>query len=259
MAGFHDKSLSLLPKVPEISESAAAKVAEVEARIGQPLPVAVRDWYLRACACAVLETYSNGDPPVVLEDLGRPIKAWRGSGNLHDLAADGLLYIRSENQGVCGWAVRLDGGDDPAVVVNYGDIADPSEWQLQAERFSDYVFCCIWDFGVSSEWLLDAVNVGPATEGSLDKLRLLFRENVRTYGWPGDVQYRFEGDGQRLLIWNVEGMSADWFLSADDGPSLAEAARKTWFLDEVGKSLRSHTEQSEAVLARVAVDMGAHR
>jgi hypothetical protein len=258
MAGFHDRSLRLLPAVREISEAAVAKIAEVEARIGRPLPAAVRDWYMRKNACAILETYSNQDPPVALDDLGRPITAWRGNGNLHDLAAEGLLYIRSENQGVCGWAVRLDDGDDPAVMVNYGDIADPSEWQLQAETFSDYIYCGIWDFGValSSEWLLQAQN-GPLTEGALDSLRLHFRENVRTHGWPGDAQYRFEGDGHRLLIWSAGG--ADWFLAADDELSLAEAARKIWRLDDVGKAFWSHKEKSKAALARIAADMAALR
>jgi hypothetical protein len=97
VAGFYDESLRLLPAVPEISESAVAKVAEVEARIGRPLPAAVRDWYVREDACAIMRTYSNCDPPVALEDLGQPVTAWRGNGNLHDLVADGLLYIRSEN------------------------------------------------------------------------------------------------------------------------------------------------------------------
>ena len=256
MAGFHDKSLRLLPKVPEISDEAIAKIADVEARIRRPLPAAVRDWYVRKDACAILETYSNQDPPVALDNLGRPITAWRGNGNLHDLAAEGLLYIRSENQGVCGWAVRLDDGDDPAVVVNYGDIADLSEWEPQADTLSDYIFCSIWDFGgaFSSEWLLQAQN-GPLTEGALDSLRLRFRENVRTHGWPGDTQYRFDGDGQRLLIWNVDGMCADWFLAADNEPSLAEAARKIWRLDDVGKAFWSHKEKSKAALARIAAGM----
>jgi hypothetical protein len=70
-----------------------------------------------------------------------------------------------------------------------------------------------------------------------------------------NTQYRFEGDGQRLLIWNVDGMAADWFLSADDEPSLAEAACKIWHLDDVGKAFWSHKGKSEAALARIAAGM----
>jgi hypothetical protein len=254
MEGFHDKALHLLPAMPETSETAAAKVAEVEARIGRPLPAAVRDWYVRKDACDILRTYSPQHWPVALEDMGRPF-TWKMNGNPHGLVADGLLHIMMENQGVCMWAVRLDDGDDPAVVVNYREADDLSDWQLQADTFSDYVFCRIWDFGGSSEWGLQAVNVGPVTEGALDSLCLLFRENVRTWGWPGDTQYRFDGDGQRLLIWNVDGMCADWFLSADNEPSLAEAARKIWLLDDVGKALWSHQQKSKAALARIAADM----
>ncbi len=259
MAGFHDRSLCLLPELPEISEAAVAKVAEVEARVGRLLPAAVRDWYVRDGACDIMRTYSNQDPPVELEDLGRPITDWRGDRKLHDLAADGLLYIRSENQGVCGWAVRLDDGDDPTVVVNYGAIADPGEWQIQADTFSDYVFSGIWDFGpVPSELVIQAQN-GPLSENALDHLRLHFRESVRTWGWPGDAQYRFEGDGLRLLLWSVTGGQTDWFLTADDEPSLTEAARKIWHLDNVGDALWSNTEKGEAALARITAGMLAHR
>jgi hypothetical protein len=35
MAGFHDKSLRLLPKVHEISEAAVAKVADGETALAQ--------------------------------------------------------------------------------------------------------------------------------------------------------------------------------------------------------------------------------
>jgi hypothetical protein len=101
------------------------------------------------------------------------------------------------------------------------------------------------------------VNVGPVTEGALDSLRMLFRDNIRTWGWPGDTQYRFEGDGQRLLIWNVDGTCADWILSADNEPPLAQAARKIWHLDDVGKAFWSLKEKSKAALARIAAGMAA--
>jgi hypothetical protein len=255
MAGFHERSLRLLPKVPEISEAAVAKVADVEARIGRPLPAAVRDWYVREDACDILRTYSNEDPPVALEDLGRPIPA--SNGNPRNLAADGLLYIRTENQGVCAWAVLLDDRDDPEVAVSYDDL---NEWQPQADTFSDYVFSGIWDWGLAlrSDWLIQAQN-GPLSEKALDRLRQHFRETVRTYGWPGDNQYRFEGDGLRLLLWSVAGGQTDWWLAADDELRLAEAARKIWLLDDVGKAFWSNTGEGEAALARIATGMATRR
>jgi hypothetical protein len=251
MTAFHDKSLRLLPKVPEISEAAVAKVGEAEARIGRRLPAAVRDWYVREDACAILHTYSNGDPPVSLEDLGRSLRASTPHGKPRDLAPEGLLHIRTENQGVCVWAVRLDDGDNPAVVVSY-DRDDLDEWLPQADTFSDYIFSGIWDYGLAlaSKWLIQAQN-GTLTEGTLDGLRSRFRESVRTYNWPGDDQYRFEGDGHRLLIWSG-GSQADWFLAADHEASLAEAARTVWHWDDVGKAFWSNTDEGEAALARIA-------
>jgi hypothetical protein len=145
--------------------------------------------------------------------------------------------------------VLLDDRDDPEVAVSYDNL---NEWQPQAHTFSDYIFSGIWDWGLvmPSEWLIQAQN-GPLSEEALGHLRLLFRENVRTWGWPGDTQYRFEGDGQRLLIWNADGQ-ADWWLAADDEQSLAEAARKIWHLDDVGKAFCANDEKGETALARIA-------
>jgi hypothetical protein len=140
-------------------------------------------------------------------------------------------------------------------VVNYGDIADPGEWQLQAHTFSDYIYSGIWDFHQGPcEWVIEAQN-GPLSEGALDHLRQHFHETVRTYGWPGDDQYRFEGDGLRLLLWSVPGDQTDWILSADNEPSLAEGARKIWHLDDVGKAFWSHKKKSDAALDRIAAEM----
>jgi hypothetical protein len=108
MAGFHDKSLRLLPAVPEISEAAVAKVADVEARIGRPLPAAVRDWYVREGACDILRTYSNGDPPVALEDLGRPIRhrmATLAIWLLTDCYTS-ATKIRASAHGPCCWTIE---------------------------------------------------------------------------------------------------------------------------------------------------------
>lgn len=252
MAGYHDRSLRLLPTVPAISQAAVAHVEEIEARIGRRLPAAVRDWYVREGSCEILLTYSNNDPPAALEELGRPVPVSHGSPR--DLAAEGLLYIRQENQGVCSWAVLLDDRDDPPVAVSYDRF---NEWLPQADTFSDYVFSGIWDWGLvmTSDWLIQAQNE-PLSEGALARLRSQFRETVRTHGWPGEDQYRFEGDGQRLLIWNVSDMAADWMLSADDELRLAEAARRIWRLDDVGKAFWA-SGHSAAALARIAADLAA--
>lgn len=256
MTGFHDKALRLLPIVPEISAAGVVKIADVEARIGRSLPAAVRDWYMREGACAILQTYSNQDPPVVLDDLGRPSRIGRKHDEARDLVSEGLLHIRTENQGVCLWAVQLDDLDDPPVVVTY-DLDGLTGWQPHSDTFSDYIYSGIWDWGLvlASNFLIQAQNV-PLTEATLERLRLGFREDVTTNGWPGDKQYRFEGSGQRLLIWSTRGQ-ADWYLSADNGSSLSEAAKTIWLLDDVGKAFWSNTDEGKVALAHMVAGMPA--
>ena len=57
-----------------------------------------------------------------------------------------LLPIRWENQGVCTWAILLDGSNDPPVFVDVD--SDGTEWRLQAPSFSTYVYTCVWDYRI---------------------------------------------------------------------------------------------------------------
>jgi hypothetical protein len=245
MTEFHAKSFRLLPKVPGILEAALAKIAEDERRIERPLPPSVRDWYARENACAIPRTYSNDDPPVELDDLGRPLRACSNDHGARNLAADGLLHIRTEKQGDCFWTVQLDDEDDPPPVVVTFDRNSLQDWQRHADRFSDYVFACVWDYGsvMVSERLIQAQNV-PVTAQMLEQLCRSFREEVRTYGWPGCTQHRFERDDQRLLLWASSGQ-AGWWRSAN---SAASATIAVWSLDGVGQASWSNTEEGEEIL-----------
>jgi hypothetical protein len=212
------------------------ELAEAERRLGVQLPGAVREWYSYENGVAILAEHSNGDPPLQVRDF--ILLEWKSRR---------LLPIRNENQGVCVWAVELDGSDDPGVWIDVG--ADGTHWSRLASSFSVYVFTCIWDYRrvLQREPLVQAQN-GPLSGAALEILRRRFREEPQTRGWPGSVQYRFEDGSGAILIWASEDR-ADWFIGAETGASLERAISAVWPLDGVGPELHGCSTQGKNVLA----------
>jgi hypothetical protein len=159
-----------------------------------------------------------------------------GSGR-RDFVGEGLLVIRIENQGVCHWAVPLDDGDDPRVLVEVDSPPDRLAWQLHAPSFSEYVFTLAWDrlaFGLPDGL---AAQDEPLGQQDLALLEQRFVQRPSTYAWPGRVNYRFERGDQRVVVWNADGFDhddpraefggqADWWLHAGTAASLASLARE---------------------------------
>jgi hypothetical protein len=143
MLRFHAKTFDLLGIEPSVSPSAVDLLEQVEERIGCRLPASVREWYELRGACRLLLEHSNDDPAVDISDLGQPEGDSRGAGP-HDLIADDLLLFRWENQGVCAWAIRLDGSDDPPVVVDVD--TQFRTWTRCADSFSQHVYSWVWDY-----------------------------------------------------------------------------------------------------------------
>jgi hypothetical protein len=123
---------------------------------GVQLPPSVREWYSCQNAIRVLASHSNDDPPILLEKF-----------ELEQWSSYRLLPFKHENQGVCVWAILLDESDDPPVYVN----VDDNGWKLQASTFSDYVYCCIWDYAVvfAKPALVQAQNE-PVSDDALNTL-----------------------------------------------------------------------------------------
>jgi hypothetical protein len=92
-------------------------MARVENKIGRTLPALVREWYELEDACRLLLEHSNDDLPVDISEFGDPVRDAHGGGP-HNLLPNDLMVFKWENQGVCTWAIRLDGSDDPPVVVD---------------------------------------------------------------------------------------------------------------------------------------------
>lgn len=242
MSSFHDATFELLGTRPRISTAALGELDATERSLGVRLPPAVREWYSYEGALAILAIHSNDDPPIPVAEFAL------------DESTDGrLIPIRWENQGVCTWAILLDGSDDPPVLVDVD--SEGTEWRPQAPRFSTYVYACVWDYQVvlRRPGLVAAQN-GPISPQALRALASLFDEQPRTSGWPGDAQYRFAGRRHGVLIRSSEGQ-ADWFVGADDGPSLEAALRLVWDLDGVGRSSYDCSEIGREVLARLRTEV----
>ncbi len=199
MGSFHSATFELLGTQPRTSTAALGEVESTEQRLGMRLPLAVREWYSYQSALSILAMHSNEDPPIPVRDF-----------TFAESTVGRLLPIRWENQGVCTWALRFDGSDDPPVLVDVD--SGGTAWQLFAQHFSTYVYSCVWDYHVvlRQPALVQAQN-SPISSESLRDLAGLFDEGPRTSGWPGTAQYRFAGSRLGVLIWSMEDQ-ADWFV-----------------------------------------------
>lgn len=240
---YHRNAVALLRKQPKISASAAKRLDQRERELGIRLPASVREWYSLELAVDLLRQHSNSDEPVAPDKLGNPFPDWYGGGR-RDFVADGLLVFMHENQGVCNWAFRLDGNPDPEVVVEV-DTAPNDEWLHCTEKFST-LNCQIWDH--TDEGVGVAAQELELAEADLQFLKANFLQRPSTYGWPGKTNYRFEGQGGRILIWDGGDQGVDWFVSAKTPASLRVTLSRIWHCGSLAETLYDLTPEAAAVL-----------
>ncbi len=243
---YHQKAYQLLNRPPVLSSRALELLARAEQRCGGALPASVREWYSLEGAVETLATHSNNDWPIPLDQLGQ-VRTWPGV-IWDDFIADGFLPIMFENQSVCHWAVKLDGSDDPPVVVEV-DSSPIVSWQIYADTFSTFVYTSIWDWQPSDAPLLAAQD-RLLSQADLEFLRRWYREGPPTYAWPGRKTYRFSQGDQRIRIWSDENQ-ADWFLSSSTPDSLFQLAQKVWSLGGLSKTLYALGDAGNEVLSRI--------
>jgi hypothetical protein len=238
MTHFHSATFRLLQMEPQVLSAAVSEVEQAERELGFRLPPSLREWYCNEGAIDLLAKYSNQDSPIPLREFA--VKAWESHR---------LLPFKDENQGVCIWAIDLDGSDDPPVYVDVD--SNGTQWTMQAPTFSAYVHACVWDcvFVLDQPGLVEAQN-RPLSSEAVNELRRRFSEQPATFGWPGSTQHRFVGTDQAVLIWSAEDQ-ADWFVGARDAISLESALRTVWSLDSVGQSLYDRSEIGKRVLDKM--------
>ncbi len=243
---FHQAAVDLLPKPPKFSAKAAQALDRREKKLGIRFPAAVREWYSLEGADELLRKYSNADFPIALADLGMPLKNWYGLPS-RDFVPAKLLLLMNENQGVANWAVRLEGGDDPEVVVEV-DTAPHEVWHPHAETFSTFIYTRIWDWRDSPLGLsAQDTETGAA---DLEFLRAQFKEGPRTWCHPGRTNYRFAGEAGSILLWEGEGQT-DWFLRAESEEALEALVRQVLDRGGLRTSLYGNDDRASTVLARL--------
>jgi hypothetical protein len=222
---FHQRTFALLGHQPATSDALQDKLADVERALGRPLPASVREWYSLAGATSLLAEFSNDDHIVPLEQL----TGCESIDAIDDVIAPGrnqAHVLMHENQGVCTWAVLIDGSDDPAVVVCDNHYLNP-RWHLYSDRFSTFVYVRIWDFigwrNVTDE--ADALCADTElTAETLSFLRTHFLEEPQTLAWPGDITYRFSGPAQHITIWASHEGEGNWWLWGESNEDLFNLA-----------------------------------
>jgi hypothetical protein len=155
-----------------------------------------------------------------------------------------MLLIMTENQGVCNWAVRLDGSDDPPVVVEV-DSAPNDRWQPYTSAFSAFIFCRIWD---NPPGEIKCFAQDELSDADLELLKRTFTAQPTTHAWPGDVQYRFQSRHGRILLWDSDRHGTDWRLHANTPQELAALLSEIWHCGNLRASLYTHWGEAQHVL-----------
>jgi len=223
------------------STTAEADVLAVERRIGCKLPAAFREFYSMADAQALLTHYSNSDWPLSVAELAKPISRWHN----YDPIDDKILPFMNENQHVCVWGIRLDGADDPAVVVEV-DSGTLPRWQLCAEHFSDWLGCQVENFRVlQSSWFV--AQAPELTDNIVGFLRQHFEEGMQTHAWPGETNYRFFNSRAELILWSTKGQ-CDWWIAPRSADLVATALDEIEEIAGIGRVIYAPREEHEGLL-----------
>lgn len=134
-----------------------------------------------------------------------------------------------ENQDVCWWAFEMDTLDDPPVYVNIKYISvdlERTNWVLCCDTFSTFIFTRLFDFRYWCDKDLSIEGSGsPLKKEILKGLRKDLTEYPITFGFPGDVQYRFGSNDQRITICCTRNI-ANWFFTAETPASVIDIFEK---------------------------------
>lgn len=209
----------------------------LDTRCAGGLPASVKEWYSLDGIDRIMEK-ATCNSPLALADLGQPVDRLDGQK---------LLLLMYENQGVCRWAVPLNGADDPPVLVSFDDWEAPESWQPYAESFSAFAQTVLGD--EREGLVLKGVDV-ELRDQDLEFLRRTFTAGHRTYNWPEAVNYRFARDDQYLLLWQGD-RQTDWHLRADSVNSLRKLALEVWNLGQLSKSLYETCSVGAELLAEL--------
>lgn len=246
MPGFHARALTLLEVAPPVSAAATDELARLERERGILLPPSVREWYALEGAGELLRRGIDGQG-IHPHELGRPHE---GFEEPVDLVPEGRMLLMVENQGVCSWAVRLDGSNDPPVDVEYDSMPEP-EWSPFTPSFSHFVRYCIWHT-VRVTLPFSANGSGGTFEALVGACNEIEQGSSVHSGTPivtvvGDGIEHYGAAGRNLL-----GLVGGWWQCASDSPKGFVAMVRT-LREAAGaaEQLRAGNPASKALLDSV--------
>ena len=206
---FHQKTFDLLELAPLPSEAnrrdlaAAAKIANVS------LPAAVAEWFSLENGAALLRRGADGPSPLSL-------KAYVAS--LHTMPPKGKLRLifLGDSAELC-WAVELIDEPDPPVYVRVLDAQGNESWRTTAERFSDFVYCWIWDHPTGGASAQAQVAL---TLKQIRRLSAIGQELPMSRAWPSHKTFRFQASEGRIRLHYEPGGWSQVALWAGDAQSV---------------------------------------
>ena len=231
---YHIEALNLIGHVPSISEQALTELNELK-NIIDFIPESMYEFYSLKNS---IELISYQD---CLFSIPRIIR------NIDRFLKNDMLIFMTENQSVVDWAIRLDGSDDPEVLVgDKNKIEEKDKWIVYIDSFTNFIFTQIfdWKYIFGTPYVLQA-GYKPSTD-DLTFLMQEFNSGPRTYGWPGDINYRFYNELGGIIIhgnW--------WWLGASNGVKLKKLTKLVWNCGGLKDELWGNTEQSIAILEEI--------
>jgi hypothetical protein len=213
-------------------QTPVAEVRALEARLGQRLPAAVREW---VGGCGDLGSLSG-------QDDARRLDQWE--------VRDGHLLVMVENQGCAVWGVRLDGSDDPPVfwAPSRGSAGGELEWEPVADHFSTFTWSRAWSqcevFDAEQLWMSLTGRFGPREAAYL---RARFREGPIVTDWPGGRHHHFTDGETYLWIMGEQWMAGSW----NRGPLMQMARDVWWLMGGQIEHVASATDRAEETLTEL--------
>jgi hypothetical protein len=224
-SSHHERTMELVGRRWLERPGAESQLRALDAALGRSVPSALRELLLTDAWPTLLEDVSNGDQPLAIEKMLQP--RWAG----YDAVSQGVLPFMVENQGVCTWAIRLDGCEDPEVVIEI-DSGTPPTWEIAASSFSEWLHHQVHDRKVIDSAMFSA-QAPPLSPDTPRQLAQALSPGPETFGWPAAVTHRFSSHHGSLLLWSGDDQS-DWWIA----PRSLDAARA--LLDALPRSEAFH-------------------
>lgn len=240
---YHERTFNLLDKpVPLVSQNQIA-IQNFEGMTDIKLPVSFYEWYFYDGNPELLAKHNLEAHAIPIHELVVESNEWSSPY----AKGQQILPFMWENQGVCTWAIPLNKGDDPEVLVARKDYAShkPYKWKVCSLHFSQWVYCVVRDHLTRQRTCFCA----QAEHLSSDDLRFLrseFLEGEFTYVWPGQVNYHYSGRWGDVIIWNTD-EQADWELAPHEGTAQS-LLEQLWQCSNLERTLYGITPTAEQQL-----------